>query len=431
MSTTRLGAALALVLFACTPTPSPPDASTMEADAAVTLADASVAGNSCTNALPLELPTDGGVLRVTGDATGFGDHAACSWRLGPPAGLGPDVLYRFTTTRALALEAGIDGGTLHLGVGGCAVDCRDFEIAPHRGSPFNRSSLELELPAGEHTLWAEAAGPYAFELRTRELLRGEHCDDPIEVGPDAGTLRLEAASYFDEGWPAAPLGCSFGTCSASISVVLVTTERAGLRTQLSSPVQELSVRAMRGCDETFVTWEREGVVLEPGRHHLEVRAQEFPSVQRSSYPVDLTLAVLPLAPGDTCEAPLALALESADGGAGVLSATASGDTALAFSSRNHSCGELTSNDVFFSLTLAQASDLKAEVTTTAATYRPALGLRSGSCVGGEATCATAVVPGAGATVTATALPAGPYFLSLRAADGSSGSYRLQVDVTPR
>lgn len=430
MKASVLGGALAVLLSACPPQPTPePDASTPDAD--VTL-DASAPGNSCLSAIPLVLPIDGGVLVVTGDATGFADHATCSPSrgLGPPVGVGPDVLYRFTTTQPLALEAGIDGGTLHLGVGACEVNCGDFALGPRRGQPFNREALRVELPAGEHTLWAEAPGAYTFELRTRPLLHGETCADPIVVGPDAGTLHFEAADFFDEGWPAAPLGCTFNMCSASISVALVTTERAGLRTTVSSPVSGLFVQAMDGCDESFVTLEGEGRVLEPGTRLVALRMLETSALGRASYPVELTLNVLPLQPGDTCDAPVPLTLASADGGS-ALTATVTGDTTNAFSSRGHTCGELTSNDVFFTFTLERPSDLLAEVTTTSATFQPALGLRPGTCEGLEASCAGAIVPGAGATLRGTALPVGTYFLPVRSVNGSAGPFRLQVDVTPR
>lgn len=409
----------AVVLVACPPGP------------VETTLDASTPGNSCDTSIWLDLPTDGGTLVVTGDGQGFSDHASCRWAHSESrreGGVGPDVVYRIRAPSPLVLEATIDGGTLDLGSWDCQLDCSDYALLPPRvGRPVERPSLRVAIPAGVHTLFAEAAAAYAMELRTHPLVPGETCDDPLVVSADAGAVSLELGRYFDESWPAAPLGCSFAVCSASAYVAFDTAEWVGVRAQVVREDTRLQVRVGTACSDPAASLEYQPVVLGPGRHFVGVRAEQVSVYGLSSTAAQLSLDVQQLIKGDRCEAPRALTLQATT--PGTESAVVTGDTTAAFPTPGQVCGR-TSNDVFFSFTLAGPSDLRAEVTTTASTFQPVLALLTG-CSGAEAACITAAVPGAGATVTATALPAGTYLLSVNGVGATAGPYRLQVDVTSR
>ncbi len=121
-------------------------------------------------------------------------------------------------------------------------------------------------------------------------------------------------------------------------------------------------------------------------------------------PLQVTVTRTPPVPG-SCDAPLTLTFV-ADGG--VREATTSGDTTGGPVDLGASCA--TSSYRTYALHLTSPQTLNATVSTTSATYLPALALRVSDCFGSAATCGLAANPGSGVTLDAGTLAAGDYFL---------------------
>lgn len=392
--------------------------------------DASVPGNSCESAMRFELPVDGGLVSFSGDATGFGDHAQCIRPRSPWTGVGPDVIYRFSSGWPLALEARIDGGTLHVGDVGCVTDCDSALLVYRLSKPFHREHLMVSLEAGEHSLFAEAEGAYGVEVRTRPLAPGDRCTEPLVAAADAGAFVLEAnlVDYYDEAFPASPLLSSFVSRSADLFVALSAPEHSGVRTRLSGTDAGLPrLTLLAKCGDDLPQWDgRQDFVIAPGTSMLRAWTETSDEHARE-LPFHLELEVLPLAPGDRCETPVPLAFTT-DGGVEV--ATLEGDTASWFPTRFATCGDGFSGDLYAEFTLSAPRTLAAVVSTTTTTFRPVLGLRSGACTAREALCESAAFVGAGASLTATALPAGRYMLTLGGANRVNGTFALTVTLSP-
>ena len=417
----RLSAVLGLVFAAC-PARGPE------------LLDASVAGNACESTLALALPSDGSELAVTGDTTGFADHAVCvNQRTGAEGGRGPDVIYRFTTPEPVAVQASIEGGTLHLGSASCEVNCANFSslTAPGHPVPFDRQELLVKVPAGESTLIAEAAGPYVLHARRRPVLAGDDCAAPLMAALDAGAFVLERdlGEYFVETSNTS-LDCPGLECAADLFLGVSVAVPSAMRVVASTDagielrVEEAACASAAAGGSARPSYS--SAELSPGTHAVSVTGKSNGRV-RGAVSLRLELEVWPLPPGDSCDQPLQLAF-AADGGTEV--ASASGDTRLDVPSVPESRCAPGSNDVVLAFTLSAPRSLYAVVTTSTPTYRPALALRAGRCTASDAACDAAQVAGAGAQVTATALPAGAYFLWLGGVGRSSGSWSLEVRLTP-
>jgi hypothetical protein len=153
---------------------------------------------------------------------------------------------------------------------------------------------------------------------------------------------------------------------------------------------------------------------------LEVSgAPQLAPIERS-----LSVSVVPMALGDACDAPVPLDVEVDDGG--VETAHAAGDLASAGSRLQSSCIGPDVRDVFYLLRLAQPRDLVARLTTSTPAAMPKLELRTSCDFTPLTACATAALPGAGAQLSATALPAGDYLLRI----GNAGVWNLHVTLTP-
>lgn len=415
-----VGVVMAVGLWAC-PAEVPPGGGAL---------DATVPGNSCESAMSFELPDDGGLVSFSGDATGFADHTQCIRLRSANTGEGPDVIYRFRAERPLALEARIDGGTLHVGDVSCVTDCDSALLITRLSKPFNREHLTVSLEAGEHSLFAEAAGPYGFDVRTHPLAPGDRCDDPLVAAADAGPFAVDGnlAGYFDEDFPAAPLHSTFITRSADLFVALPAAGHSGVRTRLSGTDAGLPrLTLLAKCGDKFPLWDgRQDFVIGPGTSVLRAWTETSDQDVRS-LPFHLELEVVPLEPGDRCEAPFPLAF-TADGGVEV--ATLTGDTASWFPTRFATCGDGFSGDVYAEFTLSAPRNLAAVVSTSTAGFLPVLGLRAGACSTREAMCESAAIVGAGASLTAAALPAGRYVLTLGSANRVNGAFALTVTLSP-
>jgi len=394
--------------------------------------DASVPGNSCESAISFELPLDGGEIAVTGDTTGFADHAVCvNGRTRAEGGRGPDVIHRFTLSEPAAVEATIEGGTLHLGSAGCEVNCANFSILTSNTHPvpFDRTELLVKVPAGESTLIAEAEGPYVFRARRRLLLAGDDCTAPLMADGGVFLLERDLGQYFVETSNTS-LDCPGPGCAADLFVGVDVSVPSALRVAASTDagIELLVEKAACGTSSPAVNARPSysSVELPPGLHAVSITGRSSTRV-RGEVPVRVELEVWPLPPGDSCDQPLQLVF-AADGGAEL--ATASGDTRLDVPSVVASPCASGSNDVVLAFTLAAPRSLSAVVTTSTPTYRPALALRAGRCTGSDAVCDQATVAGAGATVSATALPAGAYFLWLGGAGRTSGTWSLEVRLNP-
>lgn len=397
--------------------------------------DASFPGNSCASAVTFTVPTDGGVLTLTGDTTDFANHASClvsnpaDLRTGAP---GPDLLYRFTTDRPLALSASITGGTLHLGSRTCEPDCGAYSRTGPRPAPFDKERLDVPLRTpGEYSLIAEARGTYEIKVSSRPLVAGDTCDTAIVASFDGGvfTLEKDLEQLFYDGSLAS--GCLGTSRSVDFAIAVPVEAPSALRARAVSGDPNIGLKLKRSGQCTLDCISSgsdslETAELVPGLYHLGVLAmapgpREISFDSPASAHLELELRSLPR--GDSCTDPLPLTFTS-DGGSEV--ATASGDTTANVGGVTTACIGAT-NDAVVSFTLASPRNLTAVVTTTTATYSPVLELNAARC-GTMSACAMAAVAGGGATLSSTALPPGPYFL--RVGGFPSGAWSLTVTLTP-
>lgn len=398
--------------------------------------DPSTPGNSCDSAIEVLLPDDGGEVVISGDTTGFENHIYCAIGLSafPPGGLGPDVIYRFTAPGRRGLSAVITGGSLSL-----SQSCPSSNICPYYRETTRRpvfQGLIHEIVTGPVYVVADAASQYTIRAHSQPVAAGDTCDPPITVSLDGGSAVFEGdlLNYYYSGshdaidcqnrLPEVPDLAIAVPVPAASRLTAQLSKDGGLGAQLTllgtGTGCELGCFVGRPPRERLDTGE-----LTAGTWFIAVSGTTgFAYGQPEPFRIDF--AVQPLARGDACENPLTLTFEA---DAGSEFASTSGDTSAAIASGSSDCGA-ASPDLNYAFTLSQRRNLTATLTATTGAYRPALGLRS-SCAATAGVCDVAAFAGAGARISATALPPGDYLLWVGAApNGGSGAFTLDVALTP-
>jgi hypothetical protein len=390
------------------------------------------AGDAC--AAPLPLPLDGGVAHLAGDTRAyFNDfNASC---VGTTA---PDVVYSFTTTQpwdfTASVSATADAGFLPgvvLRGSPCATG-QELACSVTSATVPQAQVRRGSLPAGTYFVVVDgfqgAAGAYSLDVGLSASAPGENCATPLPLtlsdGADGGvaTVMGTNATAFNDMQG----GC--GGSSPEVVYRFTTARTLNFRATISpdagyQPAVYLRSDAQcvtgpdvvchRGTTGTPTTFSQPA--LAAGTYDLVVDG-----IGNTVGGYSLDVSLLPPPQGDVCAAPLPLSFTGT-------TATATGR--LSDFTNNGSagnCGGAQGSDAVYAFTLMAAAQVTVTVAPQASpAYQPAVALQS-ACGMTNVACGFAPMPGGNATIGATMLQPGTYFVWVDGANGTTGDYTLTV-----
>lgn len=398
------------------------------------------AGDNCSAPRPL-LFSDAGTSTEFADTLLFGNDAqgnSCA------SGSSPDVVYSFTTSSIYSFQANASAGSpffrpaLYLRSScGVASDLACSQAAADGGT----ASLSYEnLAPGTYFLWVDGVGQSAgaFTL-TSSLLPptlGERCTGPQPLAFDGGVawttgdtsnLVQDTSGGCASGSNTSPdMVYSFSVSSLSDFSASLSTTSAGYwpAVYLRGPSCTGSdlvcnVAAAAGGSVTL----RRGS-LTPGTYFLFIDG-----ASTSSGPFVLSATLSPTAAGESCANPVQAAVNALGE---VFSYTEA--TSPLSSDSSFTCSVGTAGpDLVHQFTTTTVMDLTATANAAASPFfRPLLSLASGPvCSSATQTdCVTAPTDGGIASLSASNLLSGTYFLWLAGSNGTSGSADLNVNFSP-
>ncbi len=387
----------------------------------------SAAGNSCTSADTLVVGSNGGFVSASGDNSDYLNHVDCLVRPADLVPTAPEHLYRLSSTDDWAVRGHVDGGTMYFNFSNCSFStqaCGAGWSAPDEIQGVSELAL-ADVPPGDHFLWVEGPGAYDLKLDFFAPPLIHDCSQPVPVsfGGDGGTASesVDLAAILFLQPP--PLSREYSVRAYSLYL----TQPMRVQTTVTpAPGWSAWVDGASSCSAYAAAPAGAGVTsldeaLPKGFHYVRLLATGDAS---SVAPFTTTFTATAFPPGN-CSVPLVLS-PVADGG--VEQATVTGDTTGAFAEPGASCAS-GSPQLSYALTLAAPRNLTATVTTSSATFQPALALRPADCAATDTTCSLAPSPGTDATLSASALPAGDYFVWV-SGQGGTGPFTLDVTLTP-
>lgn len=404
-------------------------------------------GDSCTNAVPLDLPANGpGLVTVRGDTRrAFHDVTA---KCGASTGTrdAPDVAYSFTLQQPMNVRL-----STHAVTSGfrptvslkrtCEAADADMPCAWTPSGSADTWTSQQNLAAGIYYVIVDGydrdhAGEFDLTVRTSPANpAGESCANPKALTLSSGnsgraTVSGSFADYFDD------LSDCWNNDGSDI-VFAVTTDRARrLHARVTTPVREagptVSVRKSPCAQSSSQVACQRPAFDGTGRVSADIAAGTSYVVVKSPLAnpqgtFDLAVDVDDFVPGDVCSGALPLAFTNGAAG-GTASATLD---AYAFGPDvTMSCDSNTgSPDAYFTFTTDRTLNFSASLVRqdTSATF--AMALYPG-CSGTERACKNSGFTSQPVTLTSSALPAGTWILAVRGGTSSPSGFTVNASLSP-
>lgn len=389
-------------------------------------------GDTCSNAFQLALSNgaEGGTASVTGDTTGAADDFNACSQISPAF---PDKVYEFTIDRpldlraTLATAAGSKGALTMLRNDSCQTDST---CARQLGDD---TRLKVSsLPAGTHRFSVDhqsgGPGPYTLDVELAPHVQGETCANPIPLtlsnGAAGGSARVTGDLrdfIHDNG------ACYKNGADVFYSFTIDRTLDVRVAVESGEGLGYVYVGVFPSCDASVSCTSlspgssnavRQGS-LPPGTYVVAVDAEYAHAEGAFTLDVSLTEPT----PGDTCAVAIPLNIAGSGG-----ATTVAGSTAGGFNFHEKDCGTWYPDRVY-TFTTTKELNLIASVAPAGVGKSHSLTLRA-ACDSKSLVCAKA--GGTSATVRATDLPAGTYFLFVDKAEfGSPDDYTLNVALGAR
>jgi hypothetical protein len=371
-------------------------------------------GDHCTN--PASLVFTSGTATATGTTAGsFHDgNGTCA------TGTAADVIYSFTTSSIQDFRVTVSTSTstyqpsIYLRSASCTTGT---QIGCANAAALGGSaSLDIgALPVGTYYLWIDGvsgtAGDYSINATLTNPLPGDHCTNtaPLTFSGGTATASGTTAGTYSDGNGTCATGTapdviySFTTSSVQEFQVTVSTSTGTYQPAVFLRSASCTTGTQVGCAFASALGGSASLnigALPAGTYYLWIDGVGGTS---GAYSINATLTN-PIV-GERCANPEPLVFTSG-------MAMVSGNTTNMYDDAAGTCGGSGGPDKVYSFTTTQNLQLTANVSTTTATYRPVIYVRSSSCTGTQVTgaCNAAATMGGTATLPPTVLPAGTYYL---------------------
>jgi hypothetical protein len=373
-----------------------------------------VAGDHCTNTAPLTFTAGSATASGTTVGTYNDGNGTCA------TGTAPDVIYSFTTSSIQDFRVTVSTSTstyqpsIYLRSASCTTGTQLG--CANAAALGGNASLDIgALPVGTYYLWIDGvsgtAGAYSINATLTNPLPGDHCTNTAPLTFSGGTAIASGttAGTYSDGNGTCATGTapdviySFTTSSVQEFQVTVSTSTGTYQPAVFLRSASCTTGTQVGCAFASALGGSASLnigALPAGTYYLWIDGVGGTS---GAYSINATLTN-PVA-GERCANPEPLVFTSG-------MAMVTGNTTNMYDDAAGTCGGSGGPDKVYSFTTTQNLQLTANISTTTATYRPVIYVRSASCTGTQVTgaCNAAATMGGTATLPPTVLPAGTYYL---------------------
>ena len=387
-------------------------------------------GDSCANPLPLTFTS--GTATASGTTVGLANdtNGTCA------TGIAPDVVYAFSTSAVqdfrvtVSTTTGTYQPSIYLRTASCTGTQVTCANAPAVGGS---ASLDIgALPVGTYYLFIDGvggtSGAYAINATLTNPAPGDHCTNPAPLTFTAGTATASGTTMglYNAGNGSCATGTApdviYSFTTSSIQEFRVTVSTSTGTYQPSVYLRSASCTGTQlACANAPALGGSASLnigALPVGTYYLWIDGVAGTS---GTYSINATLSN-PVA-GERCANPDPLVFTSG-------MAMVTGDTTNMFDDAAGTCGGSGGPDKVYSFTTTQNLQLTANVSTSTGTHRPVIYVRSATCTGTQVTgaCNAAAVMGGTATLPATVLPIGTYFLWVDSVT-TGGAFTLTANLS--